>query len=128
MINDTWTETKAVNLSECWTGTTRIQILRTRLLEGYKWVTWRPTKFKTTRLDSILPGAWTQLPKKQKEQQMQEWREEHTKLQAVPASGKFARCRLDNKDFLKVNADARSNLEKEFCSCYAECLDGGRSR
>ena len=46
MINDTWTEAKAVNLSECWTGTTRIQILRTRLLEGYKWVKWATLKIQ----------------------------------------------------------------------------------
>ena len=38
VINDIWTRAKGVNLSEEWTGTTRIQILRTRLPEGYKWV------------------------------------------------------------------------------------------
>ena len=37
-MNCLWTEAKGVTLSEEWTGTTRFQILRTRLPEGYKWV------------------------------------------------------------------------------------------
>ena len=38
IINGMWTEAKGVNLSEEWTVTTRFQILRARLPEGYKWV------------------------------------------------------------------------------------------
>ena len=34
-VNDLWTETKGVTPSEKWTGTTRCQILRTRLSEGH---------------------------------------------------------------------------------------------
>ena len=33
---DNWTEAKGVNPSEVWTGTTKFQILRTRLPEGHK--------------------------------------------------------------------------------------------
>ena len=40
IINGLCTEAKEVNLSEEWTGSTRFQILRARLLEGYKWVKW----------------------------------------------------------------------------------------
>ena len=36
IINDLRTEAKGVNLSEERTGTARFQILRTRLLEGYR--------------------------------------------------------------------------------------------
>ena len=34
IVNGLWTEAKGVNLSEEWTGSTRFQIPRTRLLEG----------------------------------------------------------------------------------------------
>ena len=60
-IDDMWTEAMGINLSEEWTGTTRFQILRTRHLEGYKWVKGRSTKIQeTTRPDSFWPVAWTQ--------------------------------------------------------------------
>ena len=36
IVNDMWTEATGVNLSEEWIGSTRFQILRTRLPEGYK--------------------------------------------------------------------------------------------
>ena len=101
-------EAKAVNLSECWTGTTRFQIRRTRLLERNKWVSGRPSKFKT-RLDSIWPGAWTQLPKNQKKKhEIKEWEnkipsfKQHTHKESYEVS-------TDDKDYLKVNAaDVRS--------------------
>ena len=65
IINEIWTEAKGVFHSEEWTGTTRFQILRTTLPEGYKeGVNGRPSKIqKTTRPDSIWPEAWTQLSK-----------------------------------------------------------------
>ena len=66
VINDIWTRAKGVNLSEEWTGTSRFQILRTRLPEGYEWVDGRPMKIqKTTRSDSKWPEASTQLSKEQ---------------------------------------------------------------
>ena len=78
------TEAKGVNLLEEWTGTTRFQILRSRLLEGYKWVIERPTKIqKTTRPDSIRLEAWIPFSKKQKEAEIAEWAEESAKLQAT---------------------------------------------
>ena len=47
--------------NEC-IATTRFQILRARLLQGYKWVNGRPRKIqKTTRPDSCRNGAWTHL-------------------------------------------------------------------
>ena len=50
-----------------WTGTTRIQILRTRLPDGYKWVDGRPSKIrKIARPDSTWYEPWTQSSKKQK--------------------------------------------------------------
>ena len=42
--NDIGTEDKSISLSEEWNRTMRIQILRTRLPEGYKWVEGRPTE------------------------------------------------------------------------------------
>ena len=38
ITSDVWTEAKGVNLLEEWTGTTRFQILRTTVPEGYGWV------------------------------------------------------------------------------------------
>ena len=72
IINGLWPEAKGgVD-----TGSTRFQILRTRLPEGYKWVVGRPTKIqKTTRADRIWPEAWTQLSKKQQETKIAEWTE-----------------------------------------------------
>ena len=58
MINDLWTETKGVNLSEEWTGIAGFQILRARLLEGHKWCNGRPSKIqKTSRPDRKM--AWS---------------------------------------------------------------------
>ena len=58
-IIDLWTEAKGVSLSGEWIGTTRFQMLRTRLLEGYNWVMEGLRKFhKTGRPDGIWPAAW----------------------------------------------------------------------
>ena len=38
IVNDMWTEAEGVNLSEEWTGTTKIADTRTRLPEGHNWV------------------------------------------------------------------------------------------
>ena len=62
IINDIWTEAKGINFSKEWAGTTRFHILRTRLPEGYMWVTERPMTIpKPTRGESIWSEAWTQL-------------------------------------------------------------------
>ena len=84
-INDTCFEAKGVTLAEEWTATARFQILRTRLLEGYRCVNGRPTKIqKTTRPDSIWPEAWTPLFKEQKKtNELAEWAQDSAKLQAA---------------------------------------------
>ena len=41
-LKEYWDEEKAVAFFEDWIGTTRFQILRTRLPEGCKWVCVRP--------------------------------------------------------------------------------------
>ena len=46
VINDRWTEAKGVNLSEEWIGTTRSQMIRTRLHEGYMRIKGRPKKIQ----------------------------------------------------------------------------------
>ena len=62
------TEEKDVPLSEERTGTTRSQIGRARLFEGYIRVNGRPTNFhKTARPDSMWPEAWIRFSKTQKE-------------------------------------------------------------
>ena len=53
-INDLWTEAKSLNLSEVWTGTTRLQILRARLPEGYKRESGKPTKSKKHLPDQTI--------------------------------------------------------------------------
>ena len=117
VIHDNWTEAMDVNLSEDWTGTTRFQILRTRL-EGYIWVSGRPTKIqKITRPDSIWPQAWMQLSKDSSNnvqigrKSMPNCRQ-HTAKQIYEVS-------IDSKDNLKVIADARLKFGKRSWSCYA---------
>ena len=52
IIKGSWNEAKEVNLSVEWTGSTRFQIPRTRVLEGYKWFFGRPTKIQKTTSQS----------------------------------------------------------------------------
>ena len=59
IINDLWTKAKGVTLSEEWTETAIFQILRTRLLEGHKWVNGTPTTIQnTTRRHSFWPEVF----------------------------------------------------------------------
>ena len=127
--NDTWTEAKGVNLSEEWTGTTRFQILRTRLPDRHKWVNGRPQKIQeTTRLDRKWPESWTQLTKKQKENYIAKWAEQSAKLQAARRNRGIYEVLTNSKDQFKVIADARLKLEKSYCSCCAVHCEGRRSR
>ena len=57
-ITNTWNEAKDVNLFQEWIVTTRFQILRTKLPEGFKWVQGSPM-IQRTRPGSIWPEAWT---------------------------------------------------------------------
>ena len=68
-IKDIWIVNKDVSLLDGWSGTTRFEFLRTRLLEGDKWVAGSPINVqKWTRAESIWLEAWTQLSKKIQEQ------------------------------------------------------------
>ena len=65
MLNDHWNDDRKVSLSEEWMGTTRLQILRIKLREGYNWVNGRPTKVqKTTRPDTISARGMAQRRRK----------------------------------------------------------------
>ena len=64
-VTDYWSEERDVALTEEWVGTTRFQISRTTLPEGYKWANGRPTKIqKTPRPDTIWPEEWPRFSKK----------------------------------------------------------------
>ena len=96
-INDLWTEAKSLNLSEVWTGTTRFQILRARLPEGYKRESGKPTKSKktTTRPDNILPEAWTQLSQETKRKTpLQDVQKKVQNCTQRGATGKSTKSRL----------------------------------
>ena len=80
-IDDYWTEGIDASLSEDWIGTTRFQILRTKIPEGHKCVNGRPTTIqKTTRPDKICREEWPRLSKKQTLEPMANWDEEETRL------------------------------------------------
>ena len=119
IINDIWTEAKGVNLSEVWTGTTRFQILRTRLLREYKWVTGRHTKIqKTTRPESFGLEAWTKLRQETSGNHIAEWAEESAKLHAARRNRGIYEVSTDDKDYFNVIVNASLQLEK-YCSCCA---------
>ena len=115
ITSDIWTEAEGVNLLEEWTGTTRFQILRTTVPEGYGWVgQWKTQKIqKTARPDSIWLEAWITHSKKQKENQIVEWAEENAKLQAARRNTGVYEVLTDDEDYFKVIADARLKLEQD---------------
>ena len=97
--------------SEEWTGTTRFQILRTRLPEGYNWVDGRPmTIQKTTRPDSKWPEASTQLSKEQTQLQNGQTNVRNCKQHAATGIHEVL---TDDKDYFNVIADARLKLVKD---------------
>ena len=115
VINDICTEAKGVNLSEVWNGTTRLQILRTRLLEGHKWVNGRPAKSPKdhqTRqyIYGLKPGYG--LPRN-KDKTNAEWAQKGAKLQAARRDRGIYEVLTDDKHYFKVIADARLKLEKD---------------
>ena len=64
------------------------------------------------RLVCIWPEVCTQLSKKQKEKEIEEWAEECAKLQAARRNGAIYEVLTGGKDYSKVTADARLHLEK----------------
>ena len=110
--SDIWTAANGVNISEKWTGTTRFQILRTRLPEGLRRVNGRPTKIqKTTRPDSIWPEAWTRLSQNQRDKR--NGRMGTRRCQTASSTPQRRNLRGIDRDYFKVIADARLKLEKD---------------
>ena len=104
MINDLWTETKGVNLSEEFTGIARFQILRTRLLEGYKWENGRPSKIQKTsrphrKMAWSLKKIFTETNGKT---QFAEWAEEGAQQQAARRNRGIHEVLADDQDYFKV--------------------------
>ena len=117
ITNDLWPEAKGVTLSEKLTGTTRFQISRAKLLEGFKLVNGRPTKIqKVTRPDSVWPEAWTKFPRNKK-----------TTLQNVWKKVLKYEVLTDVKDFFKGSAGARVKLETD-TALVLRCIEKDGSR
>ena len=107
-INDIVTEDKNISLSKEWNRTMRIQILRTRRPEGYKWVEGRPTK-----VPQVDP------PRQHLAGSMDEAvQETERKLQI----GKKSMPNCKHKDHLKVIANARLTLENDAIIPVNECF------
>ena len=68
---------------------------------------------KTTRPDSISLDAWTQLSKKQEEENIADWSIVFAKLQTDRRNIGICEAQADHEDYLKVTADARLKLEKD---------------
>ena len=113
-INDLWTEAKSLNLSEVWTGTTRFQILRARLPEGYKRESGKPTKSKKQLPDQTIfcLKLGRSYPKKQSGKRNCRM-EESAKLHAARRNKRIYEVSFGDKDVLKVTAEARPKLEKD---------------
>ena len=76
----------------------------------------RPTKIQDTiRLDSIWPGARTQLSKELKEPEREEWTQEGVRLQTGRLNRGNCEVPTDDKDYLKMIAEGRTKNMKDTC-------------
>ena len=113
-----------------WNGTSRFQILRTKLPEVYTWVHGRPTNSKhTPRTATFWTEEWPRLSKKKKKKQEEiaAWDEEETRLQEARRKREIFRILSEAEEYLKVISDARAKLEKCMvpsmpCTPKQECL------
>ena len=88
------TEAKGVNLSEEWIGIARFQILRPRLLEGYKWVNGRPTQIeKSTRTNSMWLELGQCYPRNKKSMHLQNGQKKRPNCKQQAVTGESTRCR-----------------------------------
>ena len=113
--------------SEEWTGTTRFQIPRTRLLEGYKWVTGRRTKPNRLPDQTIYGLKLGHDAQRNKKKHIAEWAEKNAKLQAARRNRGILEVLTDDKDYLKVIADVRLKLEKD-TDLTMSCIETEDSR
>ena len=112
-INDFWAAAEGVNLSEEWIGTRGFSILRTWLLDEYKWTNGRPTTNpKTSRPDSFRPEARISSCHHQQANFFAEWTKESVKLQAARRNRGIDKVLTDDKDYFKMITGARLKLEK----------------
>jgi hypothetical protein len=105
VIEDTWTEDGAKELSSPWKGKTVVFILRPPAPPGYRWVEGRITKSQqTSPPDSVRPGIWQTMSKKQKRKEIARW-EARNKRGIIEVS-------VDDKDCLKTMSEARAKLSQ----------------
>ena len=128
ITNDLWPEAKGVTLSEKLSGTTRFQISRAKLLEGFKLVNGRPTKIqKVVRPDSVWLEAWTGVSKKQENYIAECVWKKVLKLQAARRNKGTYEVLTDVKDFFKGSAGARVKLETD-TALVLRCIEKDGSR
>ena len=114
---DDRTEAKGFNLSEDWSGTTRLRILRTTL-EGFEWVLGRPLFSTRLQDQTIFAWSWTQWSKKQgqnKLQHGQKWMPNCTGHAATSESTRLVWNWTGTK-FLRCHAFQRGDSWGQLCA------------
>ena len=107
-VDDQWTEDGNAYLSERWTGSTRSQILRSRLPAGHTWVNGRPTKIQQTRRpDTFWPefSCYILQATRERSSKRSRWR--------MKRSNQFGKKRFiheidpHDSEYLKILSDAK---------------------
>ena len=99
-------------LSDAWTGFTRINLLNERPPDGYTWTRRRLTrKQRDSRPDNAWPDMWKCMSDAAKRKAKQNWAVEKPKLNNARQLRGIFFIELEDADFKDIMKNARSKLE-----------------
>ena len=114
-IEDYWNVDEDRELSDAWTGCTRLILLNERPLDGYTWSGVRLTKKLTTsRPDNVWPDMWKHMSDASKKKAKQKWSIEKPKLDDARQFRGIFYIEADDEEFehamkKRGNSDASCN-------------------
>ena len=111
-VDDYWNVDGGRELSDAWTGFTRIIVFNEKQPDGYTWSRERLTRKQTTsRPDTVWPDMWKGMSDASKRKTKQTWAVEKPKLDNARRQRGIFSVEPDDEEFKRTMKKARRKLE-----------------
>ena len=111
-VDDCWNVDGDSELSDTWTGFTRLIMLSEKPLDGYAWSGERLTRKQTTsRPDKVWPDVWKHMSDASKRKEKQKWAIEKPKLDNARRLRGIYFIDSEDEEFKITMINARGKLE-----------------